>query len=53
MQLVVLEAALRLDVAGLLVDRQDAVGDDPRRGGLVLRRDPLIQVLAVEEDDGV
>ena len=52
-QLVILEAPLRFDVAGRLVHRQDAVGDRPARRGLVLRGHPLVEVLAVEEDDRV
>src|SRR4051812_42978226 len=53
MQLVAMEAALRLDVAGLLVHRNDAVVDGPVGRGAVVGRDPLVQVLAVEEHDGV
>ena len=55
MELVVLEAAFGFDVAYafLLADGEDAVGDGPFGGGVILGGDPLVEVLAVEEDDGV
>src|SRR5207302_9863961 len=53
MQLVILETALGLDVACLLVDGEHAVGDDPLGGGFVLRGNPLVEILAVKQDDCV
>src|SRR5258708_7123168 len=54
MQLIVLKCALGLDIAGLLVHGDNAVGDGPLGGsGAVLRRNPFVEILAVEEDDGV
>ena len=53
-KLVVLESALSLDVAGGLVDGEDAVGDGPVGGsGAILGGDPFVEILAVEEDDCV
>jgi hypothetical protein len=52
-ELIVLEPPLRLYVAdtGSLLHGQDAVVDDPLRGGVVLRGNPLVEVRAVEEMD--
>src|SRR5580692_3466771 len=49
-ELIVLEGAAGFDVAGVFVHRQDAVGDDPLGGGVVLGGDPFVEVFAVEED---
>ena len=53
-QLVVLEGALGLDVTGLLVYRDDAIGYDPLGGRVaVLRGNPFVEILAVEKNDRV
>src|ERR1700759_2424961 len=55
MQLVVLEALLRFDIANamLLAHRQHAVRHGPPRRRGVLRTYPFIQILSIEENDGV
>ena len=54
MELVVVEGAFGFDIAGALGDGHDAVGDGPFGGrGAVLRGDPLVEILAVEQDDRV
>jgi hypothetical protein len=53
-KLIVLEVLLGFDVSRLLVHREDAVRDGPfSRRLVVLGGDPLIEVLAVEQDDRV
>src|SRR5207249_3529087 len=52
-ELVVGKAFFGFDVAGGFEDGDDAVVDGPLGGGFVLDGDPLIEVVAVEEDDGV
>ena len=53
-ELIVLEAAFGLDVAGGFFDGDDAVVDGPLGGRVaVLRGDPLVEILAVEQDDRV
>src|ERR1700748_206372 len=55
MQLVVLEALLRLDIANamLLAHRQHAVRHSPPRRRVVLRTYPFIQILSIEENNGI
>ena len=50
-ELIVAERALRLDVARRLDDRENAVGHGPARRRLVLRCDPLAQVVAGDGHD--
>ena len=54
MELLVPEGALGLNIASGFIYCDHTVGDDPfRRGRAVLRRHPLVQILAVEQDDCV
>ena len=48
-----MKVLLGFDVARAFGDGEEAVGDGPAGGGVVLRGDPFVLVLAVEEDDGV
>src|SRR5450432_1396170 len=53
-QLIALESAFGLDVAGVFADGDDAAGDGPLGGSVaVLSGDPFVEILAVEEDDRV
>jgi hypothetical protein len=52
-ELVVPESAPGLDVAGAFGDREQPLGDDPLCRCVVLRGDPFVLILAIEEDDGV
>jgi hypothetical protein len=53
MKLIILEAALGLDVPRRLIDEERAVGDHPLRRRVVLRRDPFVEILSVKQDDRV
>src|SRR3954451_5830833 len=54
MQLIVLEHALGLDVSSRFVDSDYSVGDVPFSGcGAVLGRNPLVEILSVEQNDRV
>src|ERR1022692_2206455 len=54
MELIIPEGALGLNIASGFIYCDHTVGDDPfRRGRAVLRRHPLVQILAVEQDDCV
>src|SRR5690348_8640045 len=53
MQLAIAKALFGLDVAGLRSDFHVAVGDSPFRGTAVLFRNPMGEILAVEQNDSV
>src|SRR6185295_11473836 len=52
-ELIVVKAFFGFDVAGFFIDGHDAVVDQPLGGGFVLDSDPFVEVVAVEENDGV
>src|SRR6185312_8622977 len=52
-QLIVGKVLLGLDITRLLVDGEDATGDDPVRRSLIGCFDPLVFILTVEEDHGI
>src|SRR5215469_17231289 len=54
MELVVVEGAFGLDIAGALGDGNNAVGDNPlSRLRAVLRGNPFVEIFAIEKNDGI
>ena len=53
MELIVAKRPLGFDVANGLVHGEYAVGNDPFRRRLVFRRHPLVEIIAIKQNDRV